>query len=623
LTTGLNDTVRANSAQLDEIPAAGGVAAKFTTLTGGNGFDTLVLSGGNAGGQTTAAELISVTGFERIQLVASTVTGGATTAFDIVIDDVNITANSTLEITAATLTTVAVDIDASAVADGATRAVNITGSEFATGVDTLIGGAGNDTISGGAGNDLITGGAGNDVLTGGDGDDTFNIAADAGTDVITGGAGNDILALTGSIGTSATSLSSVDVGAGVNRVTLAATVNLTNATISATGGVYGITMGGTTASMTPTQFNNAFEVVGTAGGDTLTFTTNGTVNVSAATTIENFVLSAGSASTGANSVTVGATASSVLGAAGVDTFTASAQAVHTLVGGAGNDVFNMGLTQAAGDVITGGDGTDTLNFTDATGATDDLDLVTLVEVINLGAAVTEVTTADGLVAAAATLTVNGASATSLVWNGTAETNGSFIITGSAAGINQITGGGIADTITGGAAADTLLGRAGNDVISGGAGADAITGGLGADTMTGGAGIDNFIYTNAAGDGIAASTLTNLDRIVDYRLATGDNAGAADTVTLTGIGAAAIVAGSVATVQDFSAQGSLGAALNAAAASNATNQGLVVFMFGGNTYGYIEAVGNGAAYVATDFLVEIAGTPFTTSTALTATGFVLG
>jgi hypothetical protein len=62
---------------------------------------------------------------------------------------------------------------------------------------------------------------------------------------------------------------------------------------------------------------------------------------------------------------------------------------------------------------------------------------------------------------------------------------------------------------------------------------------------------------------------------------------------------------------------LGAALNAAAASNAIDLGRIVFIHGGNTYAMIETVGAGGAYVATDALVQITGTPFTTATTLTS------
>jgi T1SS-143 domain-containing protein len=50
------------------------------------------------------------------------------------------------------------------------------------------------------------------------------------------------------------------------------------------------------------------------------------------------------------------------------------------------------------------------------------------------------------------------------------------------GNSSITGTGSADALAGGSAADTLVGGAGNDIIVGGAGADSLTGGTGADTF---------------------------------------------------------------------------------------------------------------------------------------------
>jgi Ca2+-binding RTX toxin-like protein len=59
------------------------------------------------------------------------------------------------------------------------------------GNDILIGGAGNDRLEGGAGNDILYGDGGADILIGGDGDDT--LIGGAGNDTLIGGAGNDIL----------------------------------------------------------------------------------------------------------------------------------------------------------------------------------------------------------------------------------------------------------------------------------------------------------------------------------------------------------------------------------------------------------------------------------------------
>jgi hypothetical protein len=97
-------------------------------------------------------------------------------------------------------------------------------------------------------------------------------------------------------------------------------------------------------------------------------------------------------------------------------------------------------------------------------------------VITLGDAATSVTTLDGLVAAAGSLTVNAVALTnnnSLIWDGSAETNGTF-------------------SITGGAGADTIIGGAGNDTINAGAGDDTIVSGTGNDSLGGGSGNNVFI-----------------------------------------------------------------------------------------------------------------------------------
>ena len=174
----------------------------------------------------------------------------------------------------------------------------------------------------------------------------------------------------------------------------------------------------------------------------------------------------------------------------------------------------------------------------------------------------------------------------------------------------VTAGANAATFTSGAATAGTAGVSGVDVISGGASADFIVGGGGADTITGGAGADNLFFLQAH------STLSSLNVITDYRAAAGDNAGALDTII---IGNVATAAGTNATVQDLSASASLGAALNAAANTNAQAAGLSVFMWGGNTYAFVETTGGTTTFVTSDFLVQIVGTPFTTATGIAGLG----
>lgn len=126
----------------------------------------------------------------------------------------------------------------------------------------------------------------------------------------------------------------------------------------------------------------------------------------------------------------------------------------------------------------------------------------------------------------------------------------------------------------------------------------------AETVILGAGADAVSF--AAND----SNLAALDVITNYRTA------GADTIDLAGVAGAAVIG---ATVQNLTAQVSLAAAVDAAAAANAVNQGISVFHWGGNTYVYVEAVGGGGAYVAGDTVIQLTGLIGTTGVT-TVAGF---
>ncbi|WP_293007983.1 hypothetical protein [Nitrosomonas sp.] len=145
--------------------------------------------------------------------------------------------------------------------------------------------------------------------------------------------------------------------------------------------------------------------------------------------------------TGKFNITAGTATSSIMTGAGDDTFTFAAA---------------TGLTSA--DSVDGGAGTDRVALTGNTAfaAATYFDNVHNIETITLGNTNTAVTitTQDTLVAAGAILTLSTTTTGGLTFNGTAETDGAFNITG---------GSGI-DNITGGSGNDTLTGNNGNDSI---------------------------------------------------------------------------------------------------------------------------------------------------------------
>jgi Ca2+-binding RTX toxin-like protein len=245
-------------------------------------------------------------------------------------------------------------------------------------------------------------------------------------------------------------------------------------------------------------------------------------------------------------------------AAGVTIVAEAAKGANRLTGGAGDDTFEMGANLESTDIIAGGAGTDTLSFQDADAEDGaDLDKVTGVEVIVLAqdaeddVAGTRVATQDTLVAAGATLTVDGAELTeALNWDGSKETNGRFNIT-AGSGDDTVTVGDGDDTVVGGAGDDAITAGDGADSLAGGDGDDAFTLGINltaADTIVGGSGEeaegDSLTFTDADGDdtdldnvsGIETITVDNDNEDDDVAITTVDSLVAAgETLTLTAAG----------------------------------------------------------------------------------------
>lgn len=183
-------------------------------------------------------------------------------------------------------------------------------------------------------------------------------------------------------------------------------------------------------------------------------------------------------------------------------------------GGNQNDVIVAGGDFTATDRINGGTGFDELRLDGKYGAGIIFNATTLVNVERIVVAAGNnysLTTHNATVASGAVLIVDGSALGrnhSLIFNGSAETNGSF----------DVTGGAGADTLTGGLGADIFrIHLGGNDVVSGGGGADVIQAGAAltaADQIDGGAGVDTLVLNGnyAAGLTFGATTLTNVEQI---------------------------------------------------------------------------------------------------------------
>ncbi|MBU4193364.1 MAG: hypothetical protein KKD85_13780, partial [Proteobacteria bacterium] len=173
------------------------------------------------------------------------------------------------------------------------------------------------------------------------------------------------------------------------------------------------------------------------------------------------------------------------------------------------------------DIVSGGNGTDTLAFDGASGSTP-LDNVTSIEYIQLGSSAVNIqTTPDALVDAGATLTLDGSLSSQVTFWANNDTNSHFYLIGGS-GDDYLKGSGLADTLFGGAGNDCLSGLGGDDTIFGtGGGNDTLLGGdgndrfslgtdlTGSDEINGGDGADSLYFTD---NGTGSDELTNVTGI---------------------------------------------------------------------------------------------------------------
>jgi Ca2+-binding RTX toxin-like protein len=171
-------------------------------------------------------------------------------------------------------------------------------------------------------------------------------------------------------------------------------------------------------------------------------------------------------------------------------FTSSAGSTR-LTGGAGDDHFEMSITDTAGMTLSGGGGHDTVVIEPTTdGMVFDLNAHSLTGIEDLQISRhTTVVTNDANVTEGQVLTVEilGESGPGGDFDGHKETDGTFHVLGSEGD-------------------DVIVGGGGGDVISGGQGVDVITGGGGADILAGNHGDDSFVYRSVADSTGAAADL---------------------------------------------------------------------------------------------------------------------
>ncbi len=401
LTNGTTDLDITTGSGADVVKVIASTLNGSDVINGGAGTtDTLEIVGAGVSGDSediTDAKIVGVTNVEILKLLKLN----------------NSLDNDTVEITLGTngSNNGIKKVDASAT--GSNNTINL--SDMTTDVE----------IAGGSGSDIITGSGGDNVIDAGAGNDTVTISATTLTadDTIVGGAGDDTLILTG-LTTDTTSLANVS---GFESIKLA-DGNGQEIILGAAGDTNNIlkidassVTNGNTVTVDITDYEivtdiDDFVYVGGAGDDTFKMqsthlTQNDTLNGGAGTddvleltdvainsttttifnNVSNFetlkladiasdqlvtlkdgvfttVDSSANTSTNALNINAGNVTGNITikTAGGADTITA-AKGVNTIQSGAGNDTIKFNITTYAdSDVINGGDGTDTLEFVDAT-----------------------------------------------------------------------------------------------------------------------------------------------------------------------------------------------------------------------------------------------------------------
>jgi Ca2+-binding RTX toxin-like protein len=354
------------------------------------------------------------------------------------------------------------------------------------GADTLTGGGGSDTLLGGKDNDVINatgnGVGDHDLVNGNRGDDT--ITADGDGSSIYGGQGNDLITDGAGANFISGDLGNDTIIGGDGNDTLSGGAGDDSVTSTASGSLVAHGDDGNDVISVSGVHNGAFDVNGGAGNDTLIGTDSGT----------GLTVHHGGA---------GDDLIQVSGATGFGT-----DAAKQIFGDAGNDTITD--INTTNDVISGGDGNDSIVAGDATHAA--------VYSIDAGAG-------NDMVVVDHTATLAGAPANGadMIFLGDGDdtltalgSNGTEIVDGGAGNDLIIAGPGVTnDTLAGGDGNDTIdaSGHAGGvESLVGGAGDDVIIAGAnGKDLMVGGQGSDTFSFAAHT----SSTVMGSQDQILDW------------------------------------------------------------------------------------------------------------
>ncbi|MEL6751506.1 MAG: LamG-like jellyroll fold domain-containing protein, partial [Pseudomonadota bacterium] len=391
-----------------------------------------------------------------------------------------------------------------------------------TGVDTLIGGAGDDVLMGGADDDTLGGGAGADVLSGGRGADTVSyFGALSGVDALF--ADTDAGGFEGVAYINETAGGKTGDAAGDSYSSIEAVIGSAfNDRIYGADGGMQADLGDGDDMYENRATNDAIDRV--SGG------------------LGNDIISTG----GGNDLLNGGAGNDRLAGEGGDDIANGGADDDILFGGAGNDTLNGDggndlLSGGAGaDALNGGSGTDTVSYLGASAGVDAL--FTTTDAFGIDGDYTN-TVAGGQTGDAAGDTYSSIEAVTGsafddrffgtntgmtvdlgdgndIYETGSSNNATDTVDGGAGNDRIFTGDGD-DVLNGGADNDTLDGEGGNDTLNGGDGDDTLFGQSGNDTLDGGAGTDAAGYTGASSDYTIMDNGDGTHTVTDNRAISGN------------------------------------------------------------------------------------------------------
>jgi len=394
-----------------------------------------------------------------------------------------------------------------------------------TGNDTVIAGSGNDTITAGGGADSIVAGNGNNLVIFGSGTDLTNAST------VAGGTGTDtvkVLSLATLSDAAFAKFSDINVLQLANTLSSATGNTVTLAGNALSASITTIIGGSGNDSFNVTAANFAADSInGNGGTDTLALSTDAQTIVDASfTKLSNIKVF--KTADGANSLTLATNAASA--------------GIATVIGGLGNDIFNVTSAIFAADSIAGGGGIDTLALSTDAQTIGDAAFARFpsIEVFKTANGANSVTFAGNAVSAGITTIIGGSG------------NDSFTVNASIFSADSIAGGSGTDTLALSTDAQTIADSAftklsaievfrtanGNNSVTlsgnavttgiltliGGSGNDSfnVTAGIFAtDSIVGGSGTDTLAISTDS-QTIADSALTKLSAIEVIQTANGNN-----------------------------------------------------------------------------------------------------